>query len=203
MRTLVICLMDEYRKLLLFWLWMFAIAFVIGAWLAVNADAQEIPEEDVNAILLQIDEDGTPVVALDILKAFASEDVKKAWSEAGEFSFRMPLDLIQAIVRTGYEPLRETGEYATQSPWHLAGVLGTALVGTRAVQGKLGDDIDDIVDLFDSSDSDNDALNNDDAKSSLEASGPGSEILIKDAKQSLLSIKATDGGRVEVDFQTQ
>ena len=153
------------------------------------------------AITVEHDEEHGPVVGIDILKAFGNEEVKRAWSEAGEFRLRMPVDLVQAVVRTGYEPVKETGVFATQSPLHLLGTLGVALVGTRAAQGKLGDDIDDILDLFDSSDGDGDGFDSTPPLlSSLEASGPGSEIVVKDAAQSALNISATDGARVEVDF---
>ena len=187
------------------------VIYALIVWIAVSSHGQE-PEIDAEGILRELDaaapaitvqhdpEHGA-IVGIDILKAFGNEEVKRAWSEAGEFRLRMPVDLVQAIVRTGYEPIKETGQFATQSPLHLLGALGVALVGTRAAQGKLDDDIDDILDLFDSSGGDGDGFDSTPPSlSSLEASGPGSEIIVKDAARSAVNISATDGARVEVDF---
>jgi len=150
--------------------------------------------------------DGAPSVVLDIPMAFNNQKVKNAWSDVRQVFedsgvlMKAPnslIQIIQAIVRTIYEPIEESAIYSSQSPGHAVATALVVYLTTAAATGYLDDHIDEIADIISGDDDDESHTS---SVPEIRASD-GAKISVKDAPAGDLNIRAKGPqSEVLIDF---
>lgn len=156
---------------------------------------------------LTLQEDGSVVLGVDVLKAMGNDEVQAAMRQAAEQVgqsawYAKVFSAVWGGARVAgtavKEQVKTTAEYATQSPWHAAKTLIVGGAGYLATQGELDEvakDVLEAVGLKDEPSSSSQPITKDGVYAS-----DRSKVTIRDAKSIPGSVSASGGSEILIDL---